>query len=211
MKVITAESAGFCFGVRRAVSICEKTAETFPESFTLGPIIHNEHVTSELQRKGVRAVADISEIPPGSAVIISSHGIGKNEHAALAATGANIIDATCPDVKRIHNIVSEESAGGRLPVIIGERSHPEITAILGWSDSGEAFETAEELEKWLNTDGNSQKPVSVVFQTTNTQTIYASCVEILKKVCTNYKVFDTICVLRSNARKRLRNYRKSRM
>ena len=193
MKVITAESAGFCFGVRRAVSICEKTAQTCPESFTLGPIIHNKHVISELQRKGVRAAADISDIPPGSTVIIRSHGIGKKEHDVLAATGASIIDATCPVVKKIHDIVSDESARGRLPVIIGERSHPEITAILGWCDSGEIFETAEELAKWLDMDGNSQKPVSVVFQTTNTQLVYKSCVEILKKVCTNYKVFDTIC------------------
>ena len=193
MEVIVAESAGFCFGVRRAVSICEKAVETYGDCVTLGPIIHNEHVIRALLEIGVRAVSDISEIMPGGTVIISSHGVGRAEYGKLAAIGANIIDATCPDVKKIHDIVRAESGSGRLIVIIGERSHPEIKAIAGWCDDYIVFETAKELSKWLSYSDNSLKSLAVVFQSTSNKSIYDSCSEIIKKVCTNQKVFDTIC------------------
>ena len=193
MKIVVAESAGFCFGVRRAVAICEKAAAAHRSCVMLGPVIHNERVIGDLEKSGIKVVTDISEISPSDAVIIRSHGAGKKEYDALASLGAEIIDATCPDVKRIHDIVREESGEGRLPVVIGERSHPEVAAISGWCLSCEVIETTEELSKWLQDGDNAQKPVSVVFQTTNTKTVYNSSVKIIKKECTNYRIFDTIC------------------
>ena len=193
MNVIVASTAGFCFGVQRAVSICEKTAEEFDDCVTLGPIIHNDHVIKYLENLNIKAVSGVSEVSPGSTVIIRSHGAGKKEYEELEAIGANIVDATCPDVKRIHDIVREEGQLGRLSVIIGNRDHPEVVAISDWCDECEVFDTAEELSEWLKSGENAQKPLSFVFQTTNSENIYFSSVEIIKKECTNYKVFDTIC------------------
>ena len=193
MKLVVAKTAGFCFGVRRAVRICEKAAMEQPGCMTLGPIIHNENVINELEHKGVRVISDISAVQAGDTVIIRSHGEGKAAFDALQARGAVIIDATCPDVKKIHDIVREESGKGRLPVIIGERSHAEVTAISGWCGENEIFETPAELENWLNTDDNADKPISLVSQTTNSRQLFDVCVQIVKKECTNGVVFDTIC------------------
>jgi len=193
MKVIVAESAGFCFGVDRAVSMCEEAVEKFQNCLTLGPIIHNAHVIRALEDKGVRAVSDLSEISPQDTVIIRSHGVGKNELEELITLGVNVVDATCPDVKKIHDIVRNETRAGRHIVIIGQRHHPEITAISSWCDSCDIFETADELSEWLQTGDNADAPISLVMQTTNMKSVYNSCVEIIKKVCTNHKEFDTIC------------------
>jgi len=193
MKVVVAETAGFCYGVRRAVAICEKAVAEHNNCVTLGPIIHNEHVVRELEMKGLRPVSDISGIAANNTVVIRSHGAGKNDSETLAALGVRVIDATCPYVKKIHDIVRKEHAAGRLPVIIGERSHPETVAISSWCDSYELFETADELSQWLQNPENAQKPISVVYQTTNTETIYETCSKLVKKVCTNNKIFDTIC------------------
>ena len=192
-KVIVAKTAGFCYGVSRAVSICEKAAEEYSNCVTLGAIIHNCHVTENLQKKGVTWVNDISEIPDGATVIIRAHGAGQKELQELEEKGVKIVDATCPDVKKIHDIARAESIEERHIIIIGERKHPEVIAIAGWSKTFDIFETAEELNAWLETGNNAQKPISVVFQTTNTVKVYNSCNEILKKVCTNLKTFDTIC------------------
>ena len=194
MKIIVAESAGFCFGVRRAVAMCEEAADKYPGCLTLGPIIHNDHVIHELSMKGVLTIPDISDIPHGSTVVVRCHGAGKSDFDALASKGVNIIDATCPEVKRIHDIAQSESAGGRTVVIIGQRHHPEVVAIAGWCDRFEVFETLEELSQWLCQDNNAQKPLSLVSQTTNIDTVYNSCVELVKKLCTNHRIFDTICL-----------------
>ena len=193
MKLIVADSAGFCHGVRRAVRICEEASETYPVCVTLGPIIHNKHVIRKLEEKGVREVLDVSGIPEGATVIIRSHGLGKKTYEDIKALGFNIIDATCPDVKRIHDIVFDESEAGRLPVIIGERSHPEVTAISEYGGDYVIFENERELSEWLHYGDNADKSVSVVFQTTNALSVYNSCNNLIKKVCTNQKVFDTIC------------------
>jgi len=193
MRVIVAESAGFCFGVSRAVSICEKAAEEYGACVTLGPIIHNTHVVRELEKKGVRAVNGVSGVSPGDNVIIRSHGASKKELEALVSLGANVIDATCPYVRKIHDIVRGESVSGRLVVVIGQRSHPEIVAITSWCGRYEVFATENELESWLESGNYALEPVSLVSQTTNSKSVYNSCIEIIKKVCTNLKIFDTIC------------------
>ena len=193
MNVIVAESAGFCFGVQRAVSICERAAEECGNCVTLGPIIHNEHVIEFLEEKGIRAVSDAAEIVPGTTVILRAHGTEIKDLELLERLGVNIIDATCPDVRRIHSIVNEESLKGRLIVIVGDRGHPEVVAIAGRCSDYMVFERTEELVEWIAEGDNTQKPVSFVFQTTNARSIYHSFVEIIKKECTNYNIFDTIC------------------
>ena len=192
-KVIVAKTAGFCHGVSRAISICEKAAREHSKCVTLGLLIHNKHVTDDLKKKGVHAVSSVSDITSDDTVIIRAHGIGQNEQKAIEESGAKIVDATCPDVKKIHDIVRSESFLNRFIVIVGERQHPEVIAIADWSVEYEIFETAEELSTWLKSGENSKKPISAVFQTTNTIKIYNSCNEILKKECTNLKTFDTIC------------------
>ena len=193
MKTIVSKLAGYCFGVRRAVAICESAVVEHNNCVTLGPIIQNEYVLRRLEKKGVRHVSDISEVAPYNCVVIRSHGIGKKDKTALSARGVNIIDATCPYVRKLCDIVRDEHRAGRLPVIIGKRSHPETVAISSWCDKYEVFETAGELSRWLRRAENARKPISIVFQTINTEYIYETCAEIVKKVCTNQKIFDTIC------------------
>ena len=193
MKIISAKTAGFCFGVQRAVDLCEKAAREHGDCITLGPIIHNAHVTEHLEKMGVRAVSDISEIEEKSTVIIRSHGASEKEYEKLKSLDANIIDATCPDVRKIHDIVRHESAQGRLPIIVGDRSHPEVMAISGWCSQCEIFETVNEFSQWVKIDKNAEKAMSFVFQTTSDKNKYHTFVEKIKKECTNSQVFDTIC------------------
>ncbi|MDR3278544.1 MAG: 4-hydroxy-3-methylbut-2-enyl diphosphate reductase, partial [Oscillospiraceae bacterium] len=194
MKIVTAETAGFCFGVRRAVEICERAAAERTECVTLGPIIHNSGVVAALAKKGVRPAAGLSELPADGTVIIRSHGVGRDEYSRLASTKLNVIDATCPYVAKIHKIVADAYAGGRLPVIIGERAHPEVAAIAGWCAESEIFETPGELAAWFKKfPENAEKPLSVVFQTTETRAVFDNSAEIIKKECTNHQIFDTIC------------------
>ena len=193
MKLIVAESAGFCYGVNRAVNICVDAAKTYKNCVTLGPIIHNEYVIRELEENGIHAVSDLSDISEQNTVIIRSHGAGREVHETLSALNVTVIDATCPDVKKIHDIVHTESKEERFIVIIGHRHHPEIEAIAGWCHGYIVFETPDELQKWLNIKENAKLPSSFVFQTTNTRIIYNTCIEIIKKECTNHRIFDTIC------------------
>jgi len=193
MKIIEAKSAGFCHGVNRAVSLCKKATETYNGCLTLGPIIHNEHVIRDLEKSGIHAISSIDEITENATVIIRSHGAGRAVHEALAALNVNVVDATCLDVKKIHEIVRAESSENRLIVIIGQRHHPEIEAISGWCESYEIFENSHEMHEWLSVNDNENKPLSFVFQTTSTYSVFHACSEIIKKVCTNHRIFDTIC------------------
>jgi len=193
LEIIVAESAGFCYGVNRAVSICKAAAEKYQNCVTLGPIIHNEFVVRDLESNGIRVASDISEIPENSTVIISSHGAGRETYETLTALNVEVIDATCPDVKKIHEIVHSESSEKRLIIIIGHRHHPEVEAITGWCENYLVFETPEELSEWLNIKENAKLCLSFVFQTTNAESVYAKCCKLIKKVCTNHKIFDTIC------------------
>ena len=199
MNVTVAKTAGFCFGVRRAVEMVEKAAAEESRAVTLGPIIHNRHVVEHFEKMGVSPVDTPEQVQPGTTVIIRSHGVAKAVYTALEEKGVQIIDATCPFVKRIHKIVSEAEQEGRTPIIIGTRTHPEIVAIAGWCQHPLIFETAEELEQWLNSDENHcHLPLVMVSQTTSTKFLWKSCSEIVKKVCTNCKIFDTICEATEN-------------
>ncbi len=195
MEIIQARTAGYCFGVSRAVEMVERAALEGTRAVTLGPILHNRHAVAHFEKVGIRAVESPAELDDAhTAVIIRSHGVSRAVYEELERRGVEIIDATCPFVKRIHIIVSSAQAEGRQVIIIGSRSHPEVEAIAGWCERALVFENARELEKWLQSDENYQNlPISVVTQTTSTKKNWESCAEIIKKRCTNYVLFDTIC------------------
>ena len=193
-EVILAKSAGFCFGVRRAVELAQKVAASGQPYVMLGPVIHNDHVIAELERKGVRCVASLEEVPPGCGVIIRSHGEGKAVYDRLAALGCPVADATCVKVAKIHQIVADASQRGRQVIIIGDPAHPEVQAIAGWCIGAKIFRNVAELTEFLEIwNENSQKPVTLVSQTTSTDRIWIPCREKVKKECTNAEIFDTIC------------------
>jgi (E)-4-hydroxy-3-methyl-but-2-enyl pyrophosphate reductase len=194
VRLELARSAGFCYGVRRAVQMAEMAAEEGRPCVMLGPIIHNRDVIAYLESIGVGLVDTPEEVPPGTAVLIRSHGEGRPVHEALARLGRPVIDATCPNVSRIHQIVSRAEEGGRQVLIIGTRTHPEVAAIAGWCRRPVVLEGAEELSNWLETAPERRDiPLTMVSQTTSTRFIWDSCVEKAKKECTNLKIFDTIC------------------
>ena len=194
MSVTVAKSAGFCFGVSRAVELVEKCAAEGKRVVTLGPIIHNRHVVDKFRTMGVGVVDTPEEAPVGSTVIIRSHGVSRSVVERLEQQGVEIVDATCPFVKRIHGIVSRAEEEGRLPIIIGTRSHPEVEGIAGWCGECLIFESPEELENWIKTaDPAPDTPICMVSQTTSTEFLWKLCGEIAKKQFTNLKIFDTIC------------------
>ena len=194
MTLRIAKSAGFCFGVSRAVELVEQAAAAGKKVATLGPIIHNRHVVDKFEAMGVRVIEVPEEARPDETVIIRSHGVTRDVVERLEKTGAEIIDATCPFVKRIHSIVSREEEKGRLPVIIGTPTHPEVEGIAGWCRECRVFASREDLEKWAATLENAQNPsICIVSQTTSTEFLWKSCVDFAKKQFTNLKIFDTIC------------------
>ncbi len=193
MSVTVAKSAGFCFGVNRAVELVEKTAAG-SRVVTLGPIIHNRHVVDRFRSLGVEVIDTPLEAKPGMTVIIRSHGVGRQVLQALGERNVQIVDATCPFVKRIHEIVSRAQLEGCLPVIIGTRSHPEVEGIAGWCGDCRIFESPQELEEWIQEgEFSSDYPICMVSQTTSTESLWKKCCEIAKKQFTNLKIFDTIC------------------
>ena len=194
MSVVLAKSAGFCYGVRRAVELAERTAGEGRPCVMLGSIIHNKDVIARLAEKGLTAVERPEDVPEGSAVIIRSHGEGRAVYDQLRARGVEILDATCPNVTRIHQIVAQAEEMGRQPVIVGTPDHPEVTAIAGWCSHPVVVSGAEELEKWLVQDEKRRNlPLTFVSQTTSTRKIWDDCVKKAKKECTNAEFFDTIC------------------
>ena len=193
-EVILAKSAGFCFGVRRAVELAQQVAQSGQPYVMLGPVIHNDHVIADLEARGVRCVASLEEVPPGCGVIIRSHGEGKAVYDRLAAMGCPVADATCVKVAHIHEIVKDASDRGRQVIIIGAPEHPEVKAIAGWCIGAKIFRNVAELTEFLEIwNENSQKPVTLVSQTTSTDRIWIPCREKVKKECTNAEIFDTIC------------------
>lgn len=194
-KLYIAKSAGFCFGVSRSVKIAEAALQDGDlPCYCLGELIHNSAVVHELEDRGLVIIPDAADAPENSRVIIRSHGTLRREYARLEQKNCEIMDATCPKVKRIHALVQEAEQQGRTPVIIGTATHPEVKAICGWCENALVFSDANELADWLGEEpANASKPVTVVFQTTQLQKIREQTENFLKKECTNFKVFDTIC------------------
>ena len=193
-EVILAKSAGFCFGVQRAMDTVYAEADK-KNVYTYGPIIHNTEVVNELESKGVKAVNDISEIPEPekSTVIIRSHGVSKAVYESIKNSGAKIVDATCPFVLKIHKIVKDASAEGDQIVIIGNEKHPEVEGIMGWSETPvHVVDTVEKAEK-LKLD--KSKNVRVVSQTTFNYNKFQELVEILRKKSYDNNVLNILNIL----------------
>ena len=194
MSVTVAKYAGFCFGVSRAVELVEEAAKSGKRVATLGPIIHNRHAVRHFEEMGVKVISKPEEAEQGMTVIIRSHGVTRAVCEALEKQGVEVIDATCPFVKRIHGIVSKAEEEGSLPVIIGTRSHPEVEGIAGWCGDCRIFESPEELDNWANSGEIApDSSICMVSQTTSTESLWKTCGKIAKKQFTHLKIFDTIC------------------
>ena len=179
MEIRVAKSAGFCFGVSRAVSLAEEKAAT-GRVYTFGPIIHNEFEIQRLSSMGVIPVNDVNEIKKGYRVIIRSHGVPEKTEKELAARGAEVFDATCPFVKKIHNIVSEYTEKGYTVVIFGNAGHPEVTGIAGRC-RGAALTVASEDEA-MRISGENEH-ICLVAQTTANKEDYKKIIKIIKNTC----------------------------
>lgn len=192
-RVILAKSAGFCFGVSRSVKMAEELLKSGPCK-SLGPLIHNEDVVSDLARRGLEVISDPSEVRPGDRVMIRSHGVSQAVEDALRAAGAEITDATCPNVSRIHRLVAEASANSRQVIVIGTAGHPEVQAICGRCTEPVVVGNAAELANWLENNVDKRtEPITVVVQTTQTENNLRECEKLIKKWCTKAEIFDTIC------------------
>ena len=190
---IIAKSAGFCFGVSRSVDMAQKLLEA-GGAYSLGQLIHNDDVVRRFENEGLRVIASPDELPQGARVMIRSHGVSKAVHEQLESRGAKITDATCPKVKRIHELVSRAHGEGRFVVIIGMHGHPEVEAVKGWCGDCVICENAAELDSWYGKFGELlDKPITMVVQTTQTRSNFTECASFLKKRCTNLQIFDTIC------------------
>ena len=189
-----AESAGFCQGVRRAVELARRTGEETGGCWMLGDLIHNRFVVEELEARGVRKTGDSSSLGPGDTVVIRSHGELKSVVEDLDRRGVRCVNAACPHVIRIQRLVAQAEAEGRQPIIIGEANHPEVAGIASWCRHPLVFNGPEAVQIWLDDPARDREiPVTVVAQTTCIRKLFESSWKIIKKECTNAKIFDTIC------------------
>ena len=194
MEVIVAKTAGFCFGVERAVNqVYDQIKHGSGPIYTLGPIIHNEGVVRDLEEKGVKVLNsenEISALTEGT-VIIRSHGVGKHIYDMLKAQGVQIVDATCPFVKKIHRIVQEQNLQGRRVIIIGDETHPEVEGIKGWGDARTmVVKNEEQMEKLPSFTGEK---LCIVSQTTFNYNKFKDLVEKFEKKGYDILVLNTIC------------------
>ena len=193
-QVLLADSAGFCYGVQRAVDLAQKTAAETGGCWMLGDLIHNSFVVEDLSRRGIRKTADSNTLKAGDTVVIRSHGELKSVLDDLEQRGIHCVNATCPNVMRIQKLVAQAETEGRQPIIIGESHHPEVVGIASWCRHPLIFEGPDAVKMWLDEEPeNRKKPVTVVAQTTCIRELFETSWKILKKECTNVKIFDTIC------------------
>ena len=195
MNITLAKTAGFCFGVNKAVNTVYELLEQGKKVCTLGPIIHNPQLVEELAQKGVRIVSSPLEVQTGETLVIRSHGVEKSVIDQCINANTVFVDATCPFVAKIHKIVSEYSKEGYITIVAGDKNHQEVKGIIGHT-SGESHVIAdtEELDNLLKNNPHlSDKNVILVSQTTFNAKIWEKVQKFLKKVCTNAKIFDTMC------------------
>ena len=194
-KVILAETAGFCFGVDRAVNKVQELVAENKKVATLGPIIHNPQLVEQLSEQGVRIVESPQEVKKDEVLVLRSHGVPKNIINEAERLGLEFTDATCPFVAKIHKIVALAGAQGRTVLIAGDREHKEVVGIIGHCIGRVfVFDTPENLENLLkNGEISDDEPLTVVSQTTFNTELWKKCQKFLKKHYTNAKIFDTIC------------------
>ena len=195
MQVTLAKSAGFCFGVKRAVNMVYEEVEKSGEPiYTYGPIIHNDEVVKDFENKGVTLVKDLKELAnlQKGKIIVRSHGISRAEYEEMENYGFTVVDATCPFVRKIHRLVDEHSAAGEYVVIIGNSKHPEVCGIRGWVNGEDAsiIESMAEAEALILPE---DKKTCIVSQTTFNYNKFQELVEIISKKGYDIIVLNTIC------------------
>ncbi len=194
-KVTVAESAGFCFGVDRAVKMVYSELEKNTKVATLGPIIHNQDVVNDMKAKGARIIDSVDELEADETVVIRSHGVGREIYEQIAAKGNRMLDATCPFVSRIHKIVAEKTKQGYFVLIAGDASHPEVQGIVGHCDENclvfkDNFELKDFFEKKFK---NLKKKLAIVAQTTYNIVVWDECLNVIPKDDPDIEISDTIC------------------
>ena len=193
-KIILAETAGFCFGVDRAVNLVYSLVNDGKKVCTLGPIIHNAQLVGDLEQRGVKIIDSIDECPDGYTVVVRTHGVEKSVVDDIENKNIDYVDATCPFVKKIHRIVKKFDSS--VPVLVaGDVNHPEVIGIRSYCNGKSfVFKNDEELQKILQNNYNDKnKKIICVSQTTFSLEEWKKCEKIIKKVCTNCEIFDTIC------------------
>ena len=193
MQIILAKTAGFCFGVNRAVKLTYELLEQGRPVATLGPLIHNPQVVEDLESKGAITCDSVDDVPDGCEVVIRSHGVGQSVYDKISTRRLVYHDATCPFVTKIHKIAARAGAEGAMLLVAGDAKHPEVQGIVGHTTGKvEVFANLAELEKLLP-KLTQQKSIFAVAQTTFNVQSWETCKEFLKNQCTNAKIFDTIC------------------
>ena len=195
MKITVAKSAGLCFGVNRAINIVEELLDEGKSVFTLGPIIHNPQKVREFEERGVKIARTPQDVDENSVLVIRAHGIPRSAENEIKSMNLDYRDATCPFVKKIHNIVLQHSKLCDIILIAGNRNHPEVQGIIGYCSSEyHTFSDSEDLERVLKENPHlNEKSVCVVAQTTFDVAEWKKSLEKLKKLCTNLKIYGTIC------------------
>ena len=194
MEVTVAKTAGFCFGVKRAVEkVYEQIGKTEKPIYTYGPIIHNEQVVGDLQEKGVEVIDTLEELKTirDAVVVIRSHGVGKDVYDILKENGVEIVDATCPYVKKIHRIVEKQTAEGRRVLIVGSEDHPEVQGIKGWGD--ERTKVIENMDDFRRLELPEDEKLCIVSQTTFNYKKFQDMVEKISKTRYDITVLNTLC------------------
>lgn len=191
MEIRLAKTAGFCFGVNRAVELTYNLLNEGHKVATLGPLIHNPQAVADMERRGALVADTVDDIPTGYEVIIRSHGVPRTIYDTLEQRGLVYHDATCPFVKKIHRIVEQKSTEGYHVIVVGDPKHPEVEGIVGWCQGPvTVLETPEQAENFVKTEGEK---LCIVSQTTYNYNKFQYIVEIFEKKGYNDSVVNTIC------------------
>lgn len=188
-KIVVAEHAGACYGVERALRMAEDTARTTSGPVhTLGPLIHNPRVVASLQEQGVTAMEDLAEVEPQATLLLRTHGVTPEVEAQARRTGARVIDATCPFVKRVHKVVEQLEAEGYQIIVVGEAGHPEVEGTCGHARDALVIGSAADIDP-----AHLQRRVGLVVQTTLSRTVVREVVSTLVGMVGELRLIDTVC------------------
>lgn len=189
MEIILSKFSGYCYGVKKAVSVADESIDKYEDIYSLGSLIHNKRAVEKLKNKGLKVVDDIEE--KNKNIIFRSHGVEKKYYDYANKNNLNVIDTTCIYVKKIHQIVEEKYKDGYEIIIVGSKKHPEVIGINSWSNYKAQF--VEEIADTDKLNIDEEKSYAVVFQTTFNIEKYMKIVEILKEKIKNVEIFNTIC------------------
>ena len=189
MEIILSKFSGYCYGVKKAVSVADESIDKYEDIYSLGSLIHNKRAVEKLKNKGLKVVDDIEE--KNKNIIFRSHGVEKKYYDYVSKHNLNVIDTTCIYVKKIHQIVEEKYREGYEIIIVGSKKHPEVIGINSWSNYKAQF--VEEIADTDKLNIDDEKSYAVVFQTTFNIEKYTKIVEILKAKIKNVEIFNTIC------------------